>query len=479
MRFDLAPHWPPSPLCAALPSRTMTALLLLLATSALAAPDTVTYTYDPNGRLMKADLGGGRSAAYTYDKAGNVLTAVTRSPDNTLTVVVSPAAGGRVAGTGISCPGTCVHPFTGTPQVPLSASASPGWRSLGWGGGAGGTVSPVTVTMDADKVVTAYFGAANGQTDTDGVPDAEEMGPAGTEPSWDGDGDGVPDFQQPNVVSLHTVTGAYVTLAVPLPLALVSVQAMANPSPADAPVGIGFPFGFLGFTVTGLAGGGCTSATLFLPKTTSLTSYYKFGPTATTPANHWYAFGKNGSTGATIAQEAARTLVLLDLCDGQTGDAGPAGDGRVVEPGAVAGPASPRVSLSPGIVSFDPLAAGLQTTRTLTVSNTGQAPLVVGTVGQGNGLAAPFSVTGDTCSGATVPAGSACTITVTFHPTAPGTFADDFDVPSNDPSGAATVAVSGTGLQATDAVIPAASPLGLLLLSALLAAAGTRALRRS
>lgn len=479
MRSDQTTPGFPAPISHAFLYRTMSALLFSLAASALAAPDTVTYTYDPNGRLTKADFGGGRSSAYTYDRAGNLLTARTQSPDNTLTVVVSPGAGGRVAGTGISCPGTCVHPFAGTPLVPLSATAAPGWRSLGWGGGASGTASPVTVTMDADKVVTAYFGAASGQTDTDGVPDAEEMGPAGTDPSWDGDGDGVPDFQQPNVVSLHTLTGAYVTLAVPLPLALVSVQTMGNPSPADAPAGVGFPFGFLGFTVTGLAGGGCATATLFLPRTPSLTSYYKFGPTPATPASHWYPFGKSGSTGATIVHETARTLVRLDLCDGQTGDAGPAGDGRVVDPGAVAGPASPQLSLSPGSVAFDPLGAALSATRTVTVSNTGQAPLVVGTVGQGNGLAAPFSITGDSCSGASVPAGSACTITVTFHPTAPGTFADDFAVPSNDPSGPATVTVSGTGLTAAEAAIPAASPLGLLLLSVLVALAGTTVLRRS
>lgn len=452
---------------------------LLLSASALAAPDTVTYTYDPNGRLTRADLGGGRSSAYTYDRAGNILTARTQSPDNTLTVVVSPGAGGRVVGTGISCPATCVHPFAGAPLVPLSATAAPGWRILGWGGGASGTASPVTVTMDADKVVTAYFGAAGGQTDTDGVPDGEEMGPAGTDPSWDGDGDGVPDFQQPNVVSLHTLTGAYVTLAVPLPLALVSVQAMANPSPSDAPAGVGFPLGFLGFTVTGLAGGGCTTATLLLPKTPSLTSYYKFGPTPATPASHWYPFGKSGSTGATIVQEAARTVVQLDLCDGQTGDAGTAGDGRVVDPGAVAGPASPRLTLSAGSLAFDPLAAGLGATRVVTVTNAGQANLVLGPVGQGNGLAAPFDLAADACSDATVLPGLSCAITVRFRPTAPGAFTDSFSIPSNDPvANPATVGVTGTGLAAGDAPIPAVSPVGLVLLAALLGLAGIHALKR-
>ena len=38
--------------------------------------DTLTYTYDANGRLLKADYGGGRTFTYTYDKAGNILTEV-------------------------------------------------------------------------------------------------------------------------------------------------------------------------------------------------------------------------------------------------------------------------------------------------------------------------------------------------------------------------------------------------------------------
>ena len=46
--------------------------------------------------------------------------------------------------------------FSGT-QVILSANAAAGWHFTGWSGDLSGAVNPVTVTLDADKVITATF----------------------------------------------------------------------------------------------------------------------------------------------------------------------------------------------------------------------------------------------------------------------------------------------------------------------------------
>ena len=48
-------------------------LALLAGGNALAAGETVTYTYDAAGRLLGADYGNGRSLSYLYDPAGNLL----------------------------------------------------------------------------------------------------------------------------------------------------------------------------------------------------------------------------------------------------------------------------------------------------------------------------------------------------------------------------------------------------------------------
>jgi YD repeat-containing protein len=36
--------------------------------------DTVNYSHDDAGRLIKVDYGNGQSISYTYDKAGNLLS---------------------------------------------------------------------------------------------------------------------------------------------------------------------------------------------------------------------------------------------------------------------------------------------------------------------------------------------------------------------------------------------------------------------
>jgi len=79
--------------------------------------------------------------------------------------------------------------------------------------------------------------------------DDEESGPDGTDPSYDGNGDGIPDRDQDNVASFHSVTGGYVTLAVPLPGSLSDVRSMENPSMGDTPSEVTFPYGFIGFTI--------------------------------------------------------------------------------------------------------------------------------------------------------------------------------------------------------------------------------------
>jgi len=55
----------------ALPTCVLTATLSL-GSPGLAA-QTINYTYDPAGRLVRVEYSGGRSTAYTYDAAGNLL----------------------------------------------------------------------------------------------------------------------------------------------------------------------------------------------------------------------------------------------------------------------------------------------------------------------------------------------------------------------------------------------------------------------
>ncbi len=114
------------------------------------------------------------------------------------------------------------------------------------------------------------------------------------------------------------------------------------------------------------------------------------------------------------------------------------------------------------LVPFGTIAAGSSVTQTVTVTNSGNAALAVGTVGSTNVLSAPFSIKTDTCSNQTIAPSATCTLTVAFAPTATGTFTDSLNIPSDDPNSASvTVSVSGTGaaaavgkIKVTDSVTP-------------------------
>lgn len=100
--------------------------------------------------------------------------------------------------------------------------------------------------------------------------------------------------------------------------------------------------------------------------------------------------------------------------------------------------------------------------QTLTLTNTGTQDLVVGTIALANGVAAPFSVVSDNCSGQTLAPSTPCTVGLEFSPASTGPFQDTFDIPTNDPDQASvTFTVSGNGtpvpvpnIVVTDAIAP-------------------------
>lgn len=121
------------------------------------------------------------------------------------------------------------------------------------------------------------------------------------------------------------------------------------------------------------------------------------------------------------------------------------GDNVLLTGTPASGGAAPEIAVT-GSGTFNAVTVGGNATNTLTIHNDGDANLVVGTL---DGLAAPFSLVNNTCSGATVASGGSCTVGVRFAPTATGNFADTLNVPSNDASDpSVAVAVSGSGTAA-------------------------------
>jgi len=166
-------------------------------------------------------------------------------------------------------------------------------------------------------------------SDSDGIHDIEEQGPAGDDEDYDGNNDDIADSGQGNVASFYSVTGDYITIASPegTTLKVISIE---NPSAGDFPAGVEAPCGFFEFTITGVATGGATTVTLILP--VNVSTYYKYGPTPGNTADHWYEFMYDSQTGA----EISGNVVTLHFVDGLRGDRDITANGTIVDPGGPA-----------------------------------------------------------------------------------------------------------------------------------------------
>ena len=114
----------------------------------------------------------------------------------------------------------------------------------------------------------------------------------------------------------------------------------------------------------------------------------------------------------------------------------------------------PQLSISPSSVAFGNVNVGSNAPQTVTLKNTGNATL--------NITAATISGSGYTMTLAptSVTAGASTTFSVAFAPTAEGGAAGSISITSDAPGSPATIALSGTGMQALGAATPSSVAFG-------------------
>ncbi len=83
-------------------------------------------------------------------------------------------------------------------------------------------------------------------------------------------------------------------------------------------------------------------------------------------------------------------------------------------------------------ILFGILEVSSSSDQTVTVTNNGDADLVIGSIALANPLTDPFSIIDDNCTQQSIQPSATCTLTVRFLPLSTGTFNDGFDIPSND-----------------------------------------------
>jgi hypothetical protein len=169
-----------------------------------------------------------------------------------------------------------------------------------------------------------------------------------------------------------------------------------------------------------------------------------------------FAKSADTCTGATVAVNATCT-VSLTFTPGATGarsaslsfaDDAPSSPQTVALTGTGAA-AAPVVSFNPTSLSYGNQSVGTTSAaKSVTVTNTGTAALHVTIVALAGANTGDFTISADTCTGASVAVNATCSVSVTFTPGATGarsatlTFTDDA---GGSPQ---TVALSGTGVAA-------------------------------
>ncbi len=105
----------------------------------------------------------------------------------------------------------------------------------------------------------------------------------------------------------------------------------------------------------------------------------------------------------------------------------------------------PQISVSPTDIDFGEVQPGALLEKTVTVTNTGNGELVIGTITVPS-LSPPFSITSDGCSGQSLARRRTCRVTYRFLPESEGSFPSSSDIPSNAfNQNPVTVTLNGTG----------------------------------
>jgi len=184
--------------------------------------------------------------------------------------------------------------------------------------------------------------------------------------------------------------------------------------------------------------------------------------TTCTTANCWSVYGTSLPNAPVISLAAAPAL---PTGDGRTGELRAATYGRglwQIPLLTASGAAQPAISLSPTTLTFnDQAVATASAPQTITVTNTGAAPLTITRAEAITDNVPPtthdFSET-DTCTTAPIPINSTCSIQVRFQPTATSSRTGVLTVYGNVTGGQVTAALSGTGTPAAAIVL---TPLNL------------------
>lgn len=289
--------------------------------------DTQSFSITPDsgfeiGDVLVDGASVGKPAQYSFRnvQADHTIQATFQSVSGPYTLNVAVSEGGSVSTDPLGrtfAPGTTVR---------LTAVASTGYAFDSWSGDLTGRSNPAEVVMDSNKTVNAAFLL---DQDVDGESDTEEWGPDGTNAEYDGNGDGIPDCRQANVVSLHTYDGRqYLTMEGPEGSTFTGTA--VGSLPEGAPGGYSYPYGLITFRITGIQPGSAVQVRIFLKAGNTITTYYKYN--AGEAKWERFDYDDKSRTGVQIDN----SIITMSFVDGGRGDQDGTADGVITDPGTLA-----------------------------------------------------------------------------------------------------------------------------------------------
>jgi hypothetical protein len=221
--------------------------------------------------------------------------------------------------------------------VTLTAEPDDAYVFEGWIGNVADTESSMTsVVLNTDINLSASFLE---DTDLDSVPDIEEWGQDSQDTYYDGNSDGIADYLQSNVTSIHANDEQhYLTLSVPEPGRIAACKVNDPATVGKPPTDFILPLGLITFNIDNIAPGTKTTLTIFLPAESEFDSFHKYGATEENPTEHWYEFMYDDISGTGSVYED--DTLKLYLKDGQRGD------NDLSTNGAISAPGGPAILLS-------------------------------------------------------------------------------------------------------------------------------------
>jgi Abnormal spindle-like microcephaly-assoc'd, ASPM-SPD-2-Hydin len=125
----------------------------------------------------------------------------------------------------------------------------------------------------------------------------------------------------------------------------------------------------------------------------------------------------------------------------------------------LAGPETAFSDARPRSLSFGSATVGTPTApQTVTVHNGGTVPMTISSISLAGATSGDFALSANTCAGATLQSGGACSVAVALAPGSPGAKSATLTVADDAAGGLRTVALSGDAVAAPAPVAPPAAP---------------------